>query len=199
MISGMYMGELVRSVAASLTRQEFMFGGKGSDELFTPHMFQSAYVSAIESDPKGVYTNTKASLDEINLQHATVEDYENLKMICNRISTRAAHLASAAIATVLNRLKRSHTTIGIDGSVYKYHPNFNVLMEKKVAELTHPEYKHTLMLSEDGSGRGAALVAAVAVRQQEELKRKMRTKKISVVNGNGNGAVLEEPVAVASN
>lgn len=80
MISGMYMGELVRSVAASLTRQGLMFGGKGSDELFTPHMFKSAYVSAIESDPKGVYTNTKESLDEINLQHATVEDFENLKV-----------------------------------------------------------------------------------------------------------------------
>ncbi|KAJ6220233.1 hypothetical protein RDWZM_006045 [Blomia tropicalis] len=184
MISGMYMGELVRSVAAHLTRQGLMFGGKGSDELFTPHMFKSAYVSAIESDPKGVYTNTKASLDEINLQHATLEDYENLKLICNRISTRAAHLCSASLATVLNRLKRPHTTIGIDGSVYKYHPNFNVLMEQKVGELTNPEYKYTLMLSEDGSGRGAALVAAVAVRQQEELKKRARAKKNSVISMN---------------
>lgn len=73
-------------------------------------------------------------------------------------------------------------------------------MEKKVAELTNPEYKHTLMLSEDGSGRGAALVAAVAVRQQEELKRKARSKKISVVNGSAPvAAPLEEPTAVASN
>ena len=76
-------------------------------------------------------------------------------------------------------------------------------MEKKVAELTNPEYKHTLMLSEDGSGRGAALVAAVAVRQQEELKRKARSKKISVVNGSATPVVapvpIEEPTAVASN
>lgn len=200
MISGMYMGELVRSVAAYCTRQGLMFGGNGSKELFTPHMFKSAYVSAIESDPKGVYTNIKASLDEINLQHATVDDYENLKLICNRISTRAAHLASASLATVLNRIKRPHTTIGIDGSVYKYHPNFNVLMEKKVAELTNPEYKFTLMLSEDGSGRGAALVAAVAVRQQEELKRNQKTKKTSVINGNGDTVFAPAgDVAVANN
>ena len=52
-------------------------------------------------------------------------------------------------------------------------------MDKKIAELTKPEYKFELMLSEDGSGRGAALVAAVAVRQQEELRRRQRTKKIS--------------------
>ncbi len=43
-------------------------------------------------------------------------------------------------------------------------------MEIKIAELTRPEYKFDLMLSEDGSGRGAALVAAVAVRQQKELQ-----------------------------
>lgn len=179
MISGMYMGELVRSVSADLTRKGLMFGGKGSDELFTPHMFKSAYVSAIEADPKGVYTNTKKSLDEINLQHATVEDYECLKMICSRISSRAAHLVSASMATLLNKLKRPHTTIGVDGSVFKHHPNFHELMDKKIAELTKPEYKFELMLSEDGSGRGAALVAAVAVRQQEELRRRQRTKKIS--------------------
>lgn len=183
MISGMYMGELVRSVSADLTRRGLMFGGKGSTELFTPHMFKSAYVSAIEADPKGEYKNTKASLDEINLQHATVEDYENIKMICTRISTRAAHLVSAAIATVLNKLKRPDTTVGVDGSVFKYHPNFHELMDQKIAELTKPEYKFNLMLSEDGSGRGAALVAAVAVRQQEELRRKAKAKR-----GLGNGA-----------
>lgn len=72
-------------------------------------------------------------------------------------------------------------------------------MEKKVAELTNPEYKHTLMLSEDGSGRGAALVAAVAVRQQEELKRKSRSKKISVANGSAASAPSVIEAAVVSN
>jgi hexokinase len=43
-------------------------------------------------------------------------------------------------------------------------------MEKKIAELTRPKYRFDLMLSEDGSGRGAALVAAVAVRQQKQLE-----------------------------
>lgn len=196
MISGMYMGELVRSICADLTRRGLMFSGKGSTELFTPHMFKSAYVSAIESDPKGVYTNTKTSCDEVNLQHATEEDYENLKMICSRISTRAAHLASAAIATVINKLKRDHMTIGIDGSVYKYHPNFNTLMDQKTAELTDPKYKFTIMLSEDGSGRGAALVAAVAVRQQEELKNRRKRHPV-VANGcAANGESL--PVAAGN-
>lgn len=192
MISGMYMGELVRSVAASLCRDGLMFGGKGSTELFTPHRFQSAYVSAIEGDPDGDYTNTKKACDEMNLSHATIDDQEALRLICHRISIRAAHLASAAIATLLNRLNQPHTTVGIDGSVFKYHPNFKTLMNEKILELINPGLEFELMLSEDGSGRGAALVAAVAVRQQEDLK-KLYKRKITptplnlgrtVTNGN---------------
>lgn len=167
MISGMYMGELVRSVVADLTRKKLLFNGVGSEKLFTPHDFKSAYVSLIESDNKNEFIQTRKALEAMDLGHATEEDCENVKMVCSRISTRAAYLVSAAISCILNRMKRPHTTVGVDGSVYRYHPHFHDLMEKKVAELTLPEYKFDLMLSEDGSGRGAALVAAVAVRQAQ--------------------------------
>lgn len=70
----------------------------------------------------------------------------------------------AGVATILNKIKRDETTVGVDGSVFRYHPYFHKLMDTKIAELTDPAYKFNLMLSEDGSGRGAALVAAVAVR-----------------------------------
>ncbi|GFS44724.1 phosphotransferase [Trichonephila inaurata madagascariensis] len=73
---------------------------------------------------------------------------------------------SASVATILNKIKRPHTTVGVDGSVYKCHPHFHDLMEKKIEELTIPDYKFDLMLSEDGSGRGAALVAAVSERSR---------------------------------
>lgn len=65
-------------------------------------------------------------------------------------------------------MQRPHTTVGVDGSVYRFHPHFHKLMEEKIAELTNPAYKFGLMLSEDGSGRGAALVAAVACREHEQ-------------------------------
>lgn len=78
---------------------------------------------------------------------------------------------SAAVSTILNKMQRPYTTVAVDGSVYKYHPHFHDLMEKKVLELTDPNYKFDIKLSEDGSGRGAALVAAVAT--QQEIKRKI--------------------------
>jgi len=167
MISGMYMGELVRCVLADLTKKGLLFGGNGSEQLFTPHTFDTKLVSEIESDNKGEYTQTRLVLEMLGLDHASDEDCINVKLVCARVSTRAAYLVSAAVATILNKMRRPCTTVGVDGSVYRYHPHFHDLMVKKISEIVHPEYRFNLMLSEDGSGRGAALVAAVAVRQKK--------------------------------
>ena len=48
MISGMYMGELVRLVLCKLTEQGALFNGIRSEELFTKGSFESSYVSQIE-------------------------------------------------------------------------------------------------------------------------------------------------------
>lgn len=55
--------------------------------------------------------------------------------------------------------------VGVDGSVYRFHPNYHDLMVQRIRQFVKPEISFDLMLSEDGSGRGAALVAAVACRE----------------------------------
>jgi hexokinase len=166
MISGMYMGEVARQVLVRLTRDGLLFGGKFSTQLLTPYAFLTKYISMIESDHKNSFDETRNVMNLLGLEHATDLDLNNVKLVCARVSTRAAFLVSAAVATILNKIKRPHTTVGVDGSVYKCHPHFHDLMEKKIEELTIPDYKFDLMLSEDGSGRGAALVAAVSERSR---------------------------------
>ena len=56
-------------------------------------------------------------------------------------------------------------TIGVDGSLFKKHPKFKGYMQATLKELL-PESNITLMLSEDGSGKGAAVVAAIAHKMQ---------------------------------
>jgi len=73
-------------------------------------------------------------------------------------------------------------TIGCDGSVYKQHPTYKTELDSKIEDLllsqnrvtgpfdslfdcgTWLVFQFKLRLSEDGSGRGAALIAAVACR-----------------------------------
>jgi len=166
MISGMYMGELARLVIVKFTKQGLLFGGKGSDLLFKRGNFFTKYVSEIESDKRGTYTNCQQVLDELGLSHATDQDCSNVRYICECVSKRAAHLVSAGAATLINKMGQDNVTVGIDGSVYRFHPHFHDLMTEKIAQLITPGIKFDIMLSEDGSGRGAALVAAVACRDR---------------------------------
>lgn len=165
MISGMYMGELVRLVLAKMTQNGILFNGQGSEVLFTRGLFFTKYVSEIEADEPGNFTNCRLVLEELGLSNATDGDCANVRYICECVSKRAAHLVSAGIATLINKMDEPHVTVGVDGSVYRFHPKFHNLMVEKITQLIKPGITFDLMLSEDGSGRGAALVAAVACRE----------------------------------
>ena len=50
--------------------------------------------------------------------------------------------------------------------IFRYHPHFKNVMQSRISQLMGIDYKFDLMLSEDGSGRGAALVAATLKGEQ---------------------------------
>lgn len=164
MISGMYMGELVRLVIVKMVKAGVLFRGQDSDVLMTRGQFFTKYVSEIEADEPGTYTNCRLVLEELGLNNATDDDCANVRYICECVSKRAAHLVSCGIATLINKMNEPQVTVGVDGSVYRFHPKFHQLMVEKISQLVKPGISFDLMLSEDGSGRGAALVAAVACR-----------------------------------
>lgn len=46
-----------------------------------------------------------------------------------------AHLCACAIATLLKRMRREFCTVGVDGSVYRFHPTFKFLLDEKIGQL----------------------------------------------------------------
>lgn len=165
MISGMYMGEIVRQAIVDLANQNKLFEGRLSEKMKTKGAFGTSFVSDIESD-KANYRETLKVLNEMGINDPSLVDCANVRYICECVSRRSAHLVSAGLAVLLNKMDEKSVTIGVDGSVYRFHPYFHKLMVEKTRQLTRPDIKFDLMLSEDGSGRGAALVAAVAVRDE---------------------------------
>jgi len=166
MISGMYMGELARLVIVKLTNDRVMFGGNGSDNLFKYGSFFSKYISEIESDKTGEFNNCRQVLEELCLINISDQDCRDVRYICEVISKRAAQLAAAGVACLLNKMNEKSVVVAVDGSVYRYHPHFHNMMTEAIEKLVLPDINFDLMLSEDGSGRGAALVAAVASRKR---------------------------------
>jgi hexokinase len=167
MISGMYMGELVRLVLVKLTQDGLLFDGQGSDKLFQKGNFFTKYISEIESDKYGEFKNCRQVLEELELRGDNDQTCRDVRHVCEVVSKRAAQLAAAGVACLLNKMNEKSVVVAVDGSVYRFHPHFHNMMTETIQRLVHPEIRFDLMLSEDGSGRGAALVAAVACRQSQ--------------------------------
>lgn len=87
------------------------------------------------SDPPGSFDNCRQILEKLGLGHATEQDCINVRYICECVSRRAAHLVSAGAATLINKMEVNSVTVGVDGSVYRFHPHFHSLMIEKIAAL----------------------------------------------------------------
>ncbi|KAK9881968.1 hypothetical protein WA026_018159 [Henosepilachna vigintioctopunctata] len=168
MISGMYMGELVRIIIEKAVKNNALFGGKGSTALFTRNRFFTEYVSKIEAQKKFKHETCMYIFAELGIPHVTPDDCINVRYICESVSTRAAHMLAAGICGIIRQMGEKNLAIGIDGSVYIHHPNVHKLITEKIQELVMPGVEFKLILSEDGSGRGAALAAAVAAKYERK-------------------------------
>lgn len=107
----MYMGELARLAIYRFTKEGLLFNGVDSELLRTRGQFFTKYVSEIESDKPGNYTNCMQVLDELGLQNVTEQDCANVRYICECVSSRAAHLVSAGIAALINKMDEPSVTV----------------------------------------------------------------------------------------
>ncbi|KAM9516487.1 hexokinase-2 isoform 1-T1 [Guaruba guarouba] len=167
MISGMYMGELVRLILVKMAKEGLLFGGRLTPDLLTTGHFETRYISAIEKEKEGLQ-KAHEILSKLGLEPSHEDCVATLR-ICQIVSTRSANLCGATLAAVLRRIKdnkgveRLRSTVGVDGSVYKKHPHFARRLHKTVRKLL-PDCEIRFVRSEDGSGKGAAMVTAVAYR-----------------------------------
>ncbi|XP_035021764.1 hexokinase-2 isoform X1 [Hippoglossus stenolepis] len=187
MISGMYMGELVRLIMVRMAKEQLLFKGKTTKELLTTGSFNTRYIYTIDNDKdeEGL-TSAEEVLRGMGLD-PSVEDCITTQRVCQIVSTRAAHLCAASLAAVLRQIRdnkaaeKLRTTIGVDGSVYKNHQEFSRRLHKMVRRLV-PDCDVRFLQSQDGSGKGAAMVTAVAYRlaaQHAERQRVLDTLRLS--------------------
>uniref|UniRef100_A0A8C1TLY8 Hexokinase-2 n=1 Tax=Cyprinus carpio TaxID=7962 RepID=A0A8C1TLY8_CYPCA len=177
MISGMYMGELVRLVLVKMAKDGLLFQGHTTPDLLTTGHFQTSFISAIENNKSGL-VSAEQILRGLGLDPSP-EDCVATQRVCQIVSTRAAHLCAASLAAVLRQIRdnkatdRLRTTVGVDGSVYKNHPQFARRLNKMVRLLV-PDCDVRFLRSEDGSGKGAAMVTAVAYRLAKQHAERQR-------------------------
>ncbi|KAF3828361.1 hexokinase-3 isoform X2 [Mirounga leonina] len=167
MISGMYLGEIVRHILLHLTSLGVLFRGQQTQGLQTRDIFKTKFLSEIESDSLAL-RQVRTILEDLGLS-LTSDDALMVLEVCQAVSQRAAQLCGAGVAAVVEKIRENRgleeltVSVGVDGTLYKLHPHFSGLVAATVRELA-PRCVVTFLQSEDGSGKGAALVTAVACR-----------------------------------
>uniref|UniRef100_A0A674IE67 Hexokinase-2 n=1 Tax=Terrapene triunguis TaxID=2587831 RepID=A0A674IE67_9SAUR len=170
MISGMYLGEIVRNILIDFTKRGFLFRGQISESLKTRGIFETKFLSQIESDRLALL-QVRTILQQLGL-NCTCDDSIIVKMVCGAVSRRGAQVCGAGMAAVVDKIRENRgldhldITVGVDGTLYKLHPHFSRIMHQTVKDLA-PKCNVTFLLSEDGSGKGAALITAVGCRLRD--------------------------------
>ncbi|CAL8296962.1 hexokinase-2 isoform X1 [Gadus morhua] len=174
MISGMYLGEIVRNVLLEFTAKGLLFCGKPTERLKTRGIFETKFLSQIESDRLAL-RQVRSILQHLGLTSSTCDDSILVKEVCGVVSRRAAQLCGAGLAAVVDKVRRNRglehlrITVGVDGTLYKLHPHFSGILRETVLDLA-PGCEVSFLQSEDGSGKGAALITAVACRMRDAAK-----------------------------
>jgi len=152
-VTGAFLGDLARrvllGVLTSLGKTIPPFFS-ASDSLTTANL--SEIVAA--SLPGG---QKSLLLEKIEKDVAAI-----LTHICILLSERAALMVAVPMATFLNRMAKPTTTIAVTGSLYKHHPTLSKRLDYHTETMS--SHRFAFRLCDDGSGKGAALVAAIASR-----------------------------------
>lgn len=170
-ISGMYLGEIVRRVLCRMAEEAALFGDMIPSKLKTPFILRTPEMSAMHHDtsPDLKVVGNKLK-DILEISTTTLKTRKIVAELCNIVATRGARLAAAGILGILKKMGRDtfrdgetqKTVIAMDGGLYEHYTAFRECLLNTLKELLGEEICKSIVaeLSNDGSGIGAALLAA---------------------------------------
>lgn len=171
MISGLYLGELYRLVMVDLHDKGILFRNQDFSFFKTPFCIDSAFLSFIEEDPFENLSETSDMISEKYKLKATKPELELMRRLAELIGTRSARLSSCGIAAICKMKDFTECHVGADGSVFNKYPHFKQRNAQALREILDWKTRKdpiVLSSSEDGSGVGAALIAALTVKRVKD-------------------------------
>ncbi|MBA0568039.1 hypothetical protein Golob_005558 [Gossypium lobatum] len=171
MISGMYLGEIVRRVLCKMAEEAAIFGDTVPPKLKIPFILRTPHTSAMHHDTsrdlKVVTTKLK---DILEISNTSLKLRKLIVEVCDIVATRGARLSAAGIVGILKKLGRDtvkdgekqKSVVALDGGLYEHYTKFRICMENTLWELLGEEASENIAVehSMDGSGIGAAILAA---------------------------------------
>ncbi|KAL7595153.1 hexokinase-3 [Lactuca sativa] len=181
MISGMYLGDIVRRVIHKMSLESDIFGPISS-KLSARFMLSTPLMAAMHEDDTPNLSEVAKILEEtLNINDVPLKVRKLVVKICDVVTRRAARLAAAGIVGILKKIGRDgtagitsgrvksgksgkmrRTVVAIEGGLYLSYRIFREYLNEAVAEILGEEIAPfvSLKVMEDGSGIGAAMLAA---------------------------------------
>ncbi|PHH49780.1 Hexokinase [Ceratocystis fimbriata CBS 114723] len=178
MIAGLYLGEILRLLMVDLHENSpcQFFKGQDISSLKKPYTLDASFLSNIEEDP---FENLQETHDlfqsKLNLT-CTKHELELIRRACELVGTRSARLSACGVAAICKKMGYQSCHVGADGSVFNKYPHFKQRGAQALSEiLDWPEKKDPtaedpieILAAEDGSGVGAALIAALTLQRVKD-------------------------------
>lgn len=164
MVSGYYMGSLVKEICMDLYNNKALFT---NDDVDIKDFFAQNF-NALTVENFILYPSK--SEDQYN---CSAEDAQIIKAVSEAVLKRAVRIVASSYLGVLfhqedngTAVKNKHV-IAIDGTIYEKMPKASKLMEEAFIDALGEDAANIdIKLVKDGSGLGAAIAAAVAVTQR---------------------------------
>jgi hexokinase len=126
LISGRYLGEIMRLCICELIDEGVLFLGQNTYKLESPYVFETAFLSLMESDPTDELLMAIGIFSHFFAVETTLAERQFFRALAKLIGKRAARLSACGIASIVSKkgLLDEGCMVGADGSLYNKYPGF---------------------------------------------------------------------------
>ena len=174
MISGYYLGEVLRLILVELAiEKKLIFHNQDLTKLQKEFILDTSFPAKVESDPFENLSDVQDLFrNELGIE-ITSPERKLVRRICELIGERSARLSVCGIAAICKKKGYKTAHCAADGSLYNKYPDFGPRAAKGLRDIFDWETKEdpiVIVPAEDGSGVGAAVIAALTEKRMSEGK-----------------------------
>ncbi|KAE8694056.1 putative hexokinase-like 2 protein [Hibiscus syriacus] len=166
LISGVYLGEIVRRVLLWMAQDAALFGQSVPPKLLIPYLLRSPDMAAMHQDTSEDREVVHEKLMEVfGITNLTPMATEIVAEVCDIVTERGARLAAAgavAIVKKLGRIDNRRSLIIMEGGLYDHYRIFRNYLHSGVWEMLGNELSDNIVIehSRRVSGAGPLFLAA---------------------------------------
>ncbi|XP_047176921.1 probable hexokinase-like 2 protein [Vigna umbellata] len=170
LISGEFLGEVVRQILLKLAKETALFGCRVPPKLMTPYLIRSSDMAAMHQDTSEDREIVGEKLGEIfEIHNCCPMAREVVAEVCDIVAERGARLAGAGIVGIikkLGRIKNRKSVVTVEGELYEHYRIFRNYLHSGVWEMLGKDFSDNVIIehSHGGSGTGALFLAAAQTR-----------------------------------